>query len=154
MRKRNSAGSARLPVAAVQPTTAGTAPGGSADHDVLGGRALQVARVDDHVEDVSEHGEQRRRHVREARQDDERERRQREPELERALRRDATGGDRSPVGSAHVLVDVAVEDVVERRGTAAGEREAAQHRGEEAERRHALRTDERSGGRRDAGAAP
>ena len=96
-----------------------------ADHDVLRGRALQVPRVDDHVEEVPEDGEECRENVREAREDDEREGRECEPELERTLRRDASGCHRSPVRAAHVLVDIPVEDVVESGGAATGERKAA-----------------------------
>ena len=125
----------------------GHGAGRSADDDVLRRRALEPARVDDHVEEpFPKTASSAARHVREARQHDERERRQREPELEGALGRDAAGGDGPPVGALHVLVDVAVEDVVQRRGATAGEREAAEHGREQPERRHAVRADERARG--------
>ena len=120
----------------------------AADDDVLWRGSLQPARVDEHVEEIPEDGEQSGQDVHEARQHDERERGQRQPELERPLRRDAAGRDGPAVGAAHVLVDVGVENVVQSRGSAARERQPAECRGDEAQRGHAAFADEDSRGGR------
>ena len=104
--------------------------GGAADDDVLRCRALQPARVDEDVEEVAGQSQQRRQHVDEACEQHERERRERQAELERPGRRDAVGRDGTAVGSPHVPVDVPVEHVIERAGAAAGERQA-RHRDHE-----------------------
>ncbi len=103
---------------------------GSADHDVLRRRALQPARVDDDVERAAGEREHGGEDVDGAREQDEGERQEHEAELERAARGDASRGDRPRLRPlAHERVDVAVEDVVERRRAAAREREA-DHRGD------------------------
>ena len=124
--------------------------GGAADDDVLRRRALQPARVDEHVEEVPDESERGGQDVDGAREQDEGERREDEPELERARRRHAARGDRALLRPlAHQPVDVRVEHVVERAGAAAREREA-DHRGdEEVERGSALRADEHPGRARD-----
>ena len=90
-------------------------PGGAADDDVLHRRALQIARVDDDVEEVPDEREHRCQHVDGACEQRERERREDEAELERPRGRHAARGDRSLLGArSHQPVDVGVEDVVER----------------------------------------
>ena len=117
--------------------------GGPADDDVLRRRALQPAGVDEDVEEVPDERQRRGQDVDRAGEQHERERRQREPELERVRRRHPAGGDRPRARPlAHQRVDVAVDHVVERAGAAAGEREPDDERGQVAERRHALRADE------------
>ena len=122
-------------------------PGGAADDDVLRRRALEPAGVDEDVEEVPDEREYGRQHVDRGGEERERERREQDPELERLLRRHAAGRDRALLrAAAHEHVDVAVEHVVERGRSAAGEREADHRDREEPERRHALRADEHPGG--------
>ena len=78
---------------------------GAADHDVLRRRALQPARVDDDVEEAADEREDRGEDVDRAREQNEGERQQREPELERparGTRPDATGRAfvRSPISGS------------------------------------------------------
>ena len=120
----------------------GHGSGRSADDDVLRGRALEPACVDEDVEEAAGESEERREDVDEAREDDEGERREGEPELERTLGRDPASRHGPLVGAAHVYVDVAVEHVIQRARPSTGEREP-RHRGdEEAARRRSLRSDE------------
>ncbi len=117
---------------------------GAADHDVLRRRPLQPARVDEDVEEIAAEREQRGGEVHQRVEQNERERRERDPELERELGGDPSRGDRALGGSlAHQLVDVAVEVVVERRRAAAGERETHHRHCEHAPRGHARGADER-----------
>ena len=120
--------------------------GGAADDDVLGRRALQPARVDEDVEEVAGQREQCGEHVDEAREQYERERREREPELERPRRHDTLGCDGTAVGTTHVPVDVAVEHVVERARTAAGERQPGHGDGEQPRGREAAGADDHAAG--------
>ena len=120
--------------------------GGAADHDVLRRRPLQPARVDEHVEEAADEREHRGQHVHERGQQHERERHQREAELDGALGRDALLGDRAVSRAAHQPVEIAVEHVVERARAAAREREAGHRDREQAERRHAFGADEHSRG--------
>ena len=116
--------------------------GSPADDDVLRRRALQPARVDEHVEQVPHEREHGGQDVDEAREQDERESREREPELERVLGRDAIGGDRPPRSAPHRAVDVAVEDVVERARAAAGQREPEHRHGHQPRLRPAAGADD------------
>ena len=103
--------------------------GGAADDDVLHRGALEVARVDDDVEEVADEREDRGQHVDRAGEQRERERREDEAELQRARRRDPARGDRAALGArAHQPVDVGVEHVVEGARASAGERETHHRR--------------------------
>ena len=118
---------------------------GAADHDVLCRRALQPARVDEDVEEVSCEREQRGRQVDQRIQQHERGRGERDPELERVLRGHAAGRDRPRRGPrAHQRVDVAIEVVVQGACSTAGKREADEHRDEDLWIRRASCADERS----------
>ncbi len=122
-------------------------PGRAADDDVLRRRALQPAGVDEDVERAADERHHRGEQVDPAREHDERERQQREPELERPRGSDATRGDRPRLRPlAHELVDVRVEHVVQRGGAAAGEREPAERRDGQPERRPALGAEHQSSG--------
>jgi hypothetical protein len=145
MRKSQSAGSVRFPVAAAHPTSGGTAPA-APPMTMFCGVVRLSQRVDEDVEETAREREDRCEDVHEAGEDDEGEGGEREPELEGALHRHAARRDRTLVGAAHVHVDVAVEDVVQRTGAPAGEREAGHRRGEEAGGRHALCADEHPSG--------
>ena len=102
----------------------------AADDDVLRRRALEPARVDEHVEEVAHEGEHGRQDVHRAGEQRERERRQREAELERVLGREAVRRHGAPARAlAHQPVDVAVEHVVEGARAAAREGEP-DHRGD------------------------
>jgi hypothetical protein len=101
----------------------------AAEDDVLRPATLQVAGVDDDVEEIADEREHRRQEVRGRCQQRERRRREREPELERARRREPAGRHRARRRPRpHQLVDVAVEHVVERSGAAARESEAEERR--------------------------
>src|SRR5205085_2886813 len=65
----------------------------AADDDVLRRRAFQPACVDEDVEEVADEREHRGQHVHGACEEDERECRQREPELEGAAGSDSARGD-------------------------------------------------------------
>ena len=111
--------------------------------------ALEVARVDDDVEEVADEREHRREHVDRAREQRERERREDEAELERPRCRDPARGDRAALGAlAHQPVDVGVEHVVERARASAGERETRHRRQRTCPTRAALGTDEHARMRR------
>ena len=147
MRKSQSAGSASDPGRRGVPDERRHRPGSPADDDVLRGRALEPTGVDEDVEEVPDEREHGRQHVDGGGEKRERHGREQDPELERLLRRHAAGGDGALLGAAaHEDVDVAVEHVVERGCSAAGEREADHRDREEPERRHSLRADEHPGG--------
>ena len=99
--------------------------GGSPDHDVVTRRALQPARVDEHVEQVAGECEAGGQKVDSPGQEGKRRRGEGEPELERLGRRDAAGGDRPRArATPHQPIDVAVDDVVQRARAAAGQAES------------------------------
>ena len=146
MRKSQSAGSARRAGRGGVADERRNRARGASDDDVLRGRALEPARVHEDVEEVSDECEHRGEHVHRGREERERDRGEQDPELERLLGRDAAGGDGPRLGPApHEGVDVAVEQVVQRGGASACERQAEHGDREEAERRDALGADEHPG---------
>ena len=100
---RNSAPRPSAPVRGRPPGQRRDRAGRAADHDVLGGRALQPQRVDEHVERAAAEREHRREQVREHRQHRERQRRaaraRTRPRARGEIRPAATGRDavRGPI---------------------------------------------------------
>jgi hypothetical protein len=89
--------------------------------------------------------EHRCQHVDERSEQHEREGREREPELERSRGRHAFLRDGPVPGASHQPVEVAIEHVVERARSAAGERQPGHRDPEGRERRHAAGADEHPG---------
>src|SRR5918911_897241 len=114
MANMTQAGRPTWPVTAAQPTSTGTAP--AADDDVLRRGPLQPHRVDEDVEGGGAHRQPGRQQVHRGPQPDEGRHLQGDPEAEGGGGADRAAGERPAMRPAHLLVDVPVEDAVDRVG--------------------------------------
>ena len=118
------------------------APGQPAPHDVLRRTTLQHHRVAEEVERTRRERQPGREPVDEEAQHEGRDDSQRQPEDQGGTRRDDVAGQGAAPGAAHLLVDVAVVDAVQR-VRAAGRQGPADHGGDhQPERRHAALREE------------
>src|SRR5207245_6413339 len=112
------------------------------DDDVLRGRALEPDRVHEDVEDRAAERERRRQQIREHREHDERGHVQCDAPPDRDTCGDSMGWEWPSARAPHPLVDIAIEVVIQARGTAARGRATDEGRGEEPERWHAALSQE------------